>query len=102
MTGSLSFQIEVVVYPYLPHKLRHVRHEDHRTLILVERLCDDGKMAKVDMVRRLVEDEESGFLEDEAHERDESFLSFGEIADTGFYHIARDEESRRGRAELLL
>ncbi len=64
---GLSFQIEVVVYPYLPYKLRHVRYEDHRALVLVERFCDDGEMAKIDMIRRLIEDEESRLLEDEAH-----------------------------------
>jgi len=43
-----------------------VGDEDHGTLIRVQCLCDAGEVAKVDVVRRLIEDEKAWLLEDEA------------------------------------
>ena len=72
--------------------------ENHSTLVLVERLRDDREVAEVDMIRWLVEDEESWLLEDEPNERNKSLLTFGEIADARLDDITRHEESCRCRA----
>lgn len=52
-----------------------MRDENHSAFVFIERFCDDGKMPEIDMIRRLVEYEESWFLENELAEHEESLLS---------------------------
>lgn len=50
-------------------------------------------MSKIDMVCRLIEYEESWFLERELREYDESLLTFRESSDRSRHEFTGDEES---------
>jgi len=50
-------------------------------------------MAKVDVVRRLIENKEAGALEHELCKCHEPFLSFGKTANFSIDNITRNEEA---------
>lgn len=64
MAGLLYFylvfrQIDRLIYPDGLHKVRHVADEQQRALIIIDRFGDHWYMAEVDMVGRLIEDQQS-------------------------------------------
>src|SRR3989344_4391201 len=98
----LFLKIKHIVDADLRHELGHVRDEDHRALIRIERFCYDGKMAEVDVVGRLVEDQESRRKEDESREGDQALLPLGQVPYLGVNKLARYEKSSSDRAQPLL
>ena len=77
----------------MPDEFLDVGDEDHRSFIFVESFGDDGEVSEVDMVGRLIEDEESWFFERELREHDESLLSFAERSDRSRHDLTCDEKS---------
>ncbi len=69
--------------------------EYHRPFIFVEGFRDDREVAEVDVIGRLVEDEESWLFESELREHDESLLSFTKRSDRSRHDLTRDEKSAR-------
>lgn len=51
-------------------------HHNHTTFVIVECFSDDWEVTKIDMVCRLVEDEEVWLLEYKSCIAEESFLTF--------------------------
>ena len=74
-------EIEYLIDADLVHEFWHVRDEYHHAAIGAQCLSDAWQMAEVYVIRRLVENQESWFLQDESRERDETFLSFRQRAD---------------------
>ena len=52
-----------IIYPYLLNKIWDVTHEDHRAFIAIKGFCNDWDMSEIDMIRRLIENEQSGRFE---------------------------------------
>lgn len=77
----------------MPDEFLDVGDEYHRPLVFIESFGDDWEVAEVDMVGRLIEDEESWFFERELREHDESLLPFAERSDRSRHDLTRDEKS---------
>src|SRR5688572_27501014 len=69
-------EIQRFVKRNLRQEVRSVTHDDERSLIFLKSLCDDRKMAEVDVVCRLVEDEKAWLLENKAGKAEQPFLTF--------------------------
>src|SRR5690606_1010506 len=91
-------KVDRVVNPDLRHKIRNVGDHNHGALVLVERLRDDRQVAEVDMVGRLVQNQQAGLHQNQAAEREEAFLSFGEGADFVGEQFAVQQKAGRGGA----
>ncbi|MBP7885171.1 hypothetical protein KAZ93_03345 [Patescibacteria group bacterium] len=76
-------------------------HNDS-SLVVVERLSDHREMTEVDMIRRFVEDEEIGSLDDKTGITEESLLSFGHTVDRIFQDIAREEKCGSDLVDFLI
>jgi hypothetical protein len=68
-------ELQILIDPHLPDEFIEVRDEHHSPLILIECFRDNGKVTEIYMIRGLIEEEESWFLENEFTEHEESFLS---------------------------
>jgi len=69
-----------------------VGDEDHGSFIGIQGLGDDRQVAEIDMVGRLVEDEEARALEDETGKCHQPLLPLGERSDAGMDSIGTDQE----------
>jgi hypothetical protein len=56
---SVGVEIEHFVDTNLCDKLRNVRDDNHRALVLIKCFCNDRQVTEVDVVGRLVEDKQS-------------------------------------------
>lgn len=54
-----------------------MRDDNHRAFVLVQGVGDDGEVAEVDVIARLIQDEEARSEEDEAREGEEALLPLG-------------------------
>src|SRR3989338_4995311 len=81
----LFLKVEGVVNSYLCYKFWHVADEYHRSVVFIERLCNDGQVAEVDVIGRLVENKQPRLHEYEPRERHEPLLSFREMPDFRLY-----------------
>src|SRR5688572_21493580 len=101
-TSLQGSQIDARVEADLRDEVGNVAHHDHRALVLVERLGDDGQVAEVDVVGGLVEDEQARTHQHEAGEGQEPLLSLGEVGDLGGERLAVEQEAGGNRAQVVL
>lgn len=71
----------------LIHEADIVTDRDDRSFEIVQRVSDHGEVTEVDMIRRLVEDEDVWFLKNESCVAQQTFLSFGKRSDRIFQDI---------------
>ena len=95
LENFVLFEFEIFINSHLPDELIDMRDEDHRTFVLIECFRDYGKVAEVDMIRWLIEDEKTRFFEGKFREHDESFLSFRECTHGSIHDFTRDEKPAR-------
>lgn len=95
-------KLKVVVYPDLPDEFIDVGNQDHRSLERIQCLGDHRDVAEIHMIRRLIQYEKPGALQDESAEGDQPLLSFRQVTYPGFHDISGDEESGRYGSKLLL
>ena len=63
-------------HPHLLHEFRHVGDEDHGAFVGVEGFGDDRQMTEVNMVGRLVEDEQARALQNKPSKSNKTLLPF--------------------------
>jgi len=95
-------QLQRLINADLGDEFGDVGDEDQGAFELVEGFGDDGEVAEVDMIGRLVEDEEAGTFKHEAREGDQTFLSLGQIPDLGHDDIAGNKKARGRGAHVVL
>src|SRR5438128_7891735 len=76
-------------------ELAIVRHEEHGAVEVLERLYQHLLRREIEMVRRLVEDEEIRWIEEHAREDEARFLAARQRADR-FVHVFTGELKRAG------
>ena len=69
-------QLEFFIDPDLIHEILIVAHEDHSTDVLIERLGDHRKVTEIDVIRRLIQDQETWLLQHESCEAEQALLPF--------------------------
>ena len=78
--SGLVGEINYLVDPNLRDEIGNMGNENHPARVLVERLGDDGQMAKIDVVGGFVEQQHGGGLQHQPAKRQQPFLAFGQCA----------------------
>ena len=76
------------------HELAVVRGHEHRALELAEPALEPDDALDVEVVRRLVEQERVGALQQDLRERDAHLPAAGEVADVAVDEVRREAEAR--------
>ena len=79
-----------------------MRDDDQRAAIVLQRFGERLAHLDVEMVGRLVEQQQIGFLADDERQRQSRLLAAGKIADGGGRHVAAKIEAAQEIAKLLL
>jgi hypothetical protein len=61
-------------------------------LVCVQSFCDDGQMTEIDVIGRLVQDQEMWLLDDESGVAQQSFLSLRERINRLLEQISRQQK----------
>ena len=81
-------QIQLLAHFELRDKFLVMAYKDHAPLVRIECLRDDGKMAEIDVIGGLIQNEKSRLLEQEPRKAKETLLTFGERCHLGVHFIA--------------
>src|SRR3989338_6640320 len=92
-TDVLLFEVERFVDTDLGDEFGNVRDEYHRAFVRIEGAGDDRQVAEIDVIGRLVENEQPRLHQDKARERHESLLPFRQMSYSRPDEIPCDEKA---------